>query len=623
MHPYGTLVALAAFLNMGCHDVWRSVGPNAHGDPASGDGPASPSYGVTTSAASPPPPISGGTLLIARDGHTAIAADPDRDSVWIVDLPSGRVKGEVKLTTGDEPGRVVEGIDGRVHIVLRRGGALAMVDTAGPMLVARHPVCPAPRGVVYEPGPGVLHVACAGGELITLHEADGMIVRTVHLDRDLRDVVLLENQLRVSRFRSAEVLTLGTDGTVISRTGPRLLQQNFRRSGNIEPADAALDDPIDHGFEPDVAWRMISARKGVMMVHQYVRASPVSDDGTDPGPKGGGGYGTSGCGQSIVNSAVTLISGSAASTTTAMLNTAVLPVDIAVARTINRIVAVAAGNAHIAGMPQLFEIEPDQFRTGRLGCSVGTGINSQPDAQAVAAAFDGADHLVVQTREPPALYLIDERRVIHLAKASRADTGHSVFHSNTGFGIACASCHPEGGDDGRVWTFVLAKSRRTQNLRGGILGTEPFHWAGELRDMPDLAGTVFSHRMGGPTLKHDQVSALAHWIDSIPAVPIAPPTDPAAATRGRQLFHDPVTACATCHAGPSGTDNRTIAVGTGLPFQTPRLRSLAERAPYMHNGCAATLTDRFGPCGGGDAHGRTSHLTPAQIADLVAYLETL
>jgi hypothetical protein len=50
------------------------------------------------------------------------------------------------------------------------------------------------------------------------------------------------------------------------------------------------------------------------------------------------------------------------------------------------------------------------------------------------------------------------------------------------------------------------------------------------------------------------------------------------------------------------------------------------RAPYMHHGCAATLEDRFSPildCGGGDLHGKTSHLTAEQINDLVAYISTL
>jgi hypothetical protein len=44
----------------------------------------------------------------------------------------------------------------------------------------------------------------------------------------------------------------------------------------------------------------------------------------------------------------------------------------------------------------------------------------------------------------------------------------------------------------------------------------------------------------------------------------------------------------------------------------------------MHDGCATTLRDRFSPtCGGGDLHGKTSALTPAQLADLTSYLESL
>ena len=43
---------------------------------------------------------------------------------------------------------------------------------------------------------------------------------------------------------------------------------------------------------------------------------------------------------------------------------------------------------------------------------------------------------------------------VTLSTASRADTGHLVFHANAGGGLACASCHAEGNDDGRVWNFA-------------------------------------------------------------------------------------------------------------------------------------------------------------------------
>ena len=60
---------------------------------------------------------------------------------------------------------------------------------------------------------------------------------------------------------------------------------------------------------------------------------------------------------------------------------------------------------------------------------------------------------------------------IVLSMESRADTGHQLFHINAGGGLACASCHPEGGEDGRVWKFACQGERRTQSIRGAISGT--------------------------------------------------------------------------------------------------------------------------------------------------------
>ena len=57
--------------------------------------------------------------------------------------------------------------------------------------------------------------------------------------------------------------------------------------------------------------------------------------------------------------------------------------------------------------------------------------------------------------------------------------------------------------------------------------------------------------------------------------------------------------------------------------KVPSLVGVGGRAPYMHDGCAATLRDRFGACGGGDNHGHTSQLSDAELADLIAYLDSL
>src|SRR4051812_24728843 len=50
-----------------------------------------PTFTTSTSLEVAPPPISGGTLTIARDGRTAVAADPDRDRIYVVDIPSRTV----------------------------------------------------------------------------------------------------------------------------------------------------------------------------------------------------------------------------------------------------------------------------------------------------------------------------------------------------------------------------------------------------------------------------------------------------------------------------------------------------------------------------------------------------
>jgi mono/diheme cytochrome c family protein len=243
-----------------------------------------------------------------------------------------------------------------------------------------------------------------------------------------------------------------------------------------------------------------------------------------------------------------------------------------------------------------------------------------PQGRVVAVAFDPMGRLALQTREPAMFYL--GSRSVPLPGRPRKHTGHELFHLATAGEIACASCHPEGRDDGQVWNFE-ASNRRTQSLAGGILGTEPFHWTGDMTDFNMLAADVFSQRMSGPHTTGSHTASLLNWVDKIPRLSSPAASDAESAARGQALFNDPVVGCASCHSGPRLTNNVTVSVNTGGSFQVPSLLGIAWRAPYMHQGCAATLDERFGPCGGGDSHGKTSHLTPEQRSDLLVYLETL
>jgi hypothetical protein len=580
-----------------------------------------PSFFPTVVAAKPPAPITGGTLLVTHAG-LAVAAEPDLDRLYVVDLTLG-TQVAIVLQPGDEPGRLDEDAAGRVHVALRRGGALVTIDPATATLLARRSVCPAPRGVAYDAAKDLVHVACAGGELVSLPAAGGAAVRVLRIERDLRDVIVKGDALLVSRFRSAELLTVDATGAVTMRRRPSVLASSEVRGG--EP------------FAPAVAWRTLRAPDGtVVMLHQRGTDVPVSTQGftgPTPMPPPGGGYGGESsadhpCGAAIVHAALSafhvdgapqpyreVLPGSA-------LPGAVLAVDFAIRDDGKRIAVVSAGNARLATFSQVAAL--DSIDNG--GCATVDDVRIGL-GQAIAIAWAGP-RMVVQSRSPAALWVAPDgapgtdvlTRQILLSNEATEDTGHEVFHSNSGLGIACASCHPEGGEDGRVWTFDFG-SRRTQSLRGGILKTAPFHWSGDQASIPALAHEVFAGRMGGPELQQSESSALASWLDHLPLLPSGAVVSDAVA-RGRALFVDPAVGCSGCHSGAAFTNNQTVDVGTGAPFQVPSLRGVAARAPYLHDGCAPTLRDRFGACGG-SRHGSTSQLTSAQIDDLVAYLETL
>src|SRR5262245_22304717 len=63
-----------------------------------------------------PPPISGGTLHASSDGSTLIAADPDRDAVYVIDATTRSLVRRIELQPGDEPGRVTEDKHGNFHV---------------------------------------------------------------------------------------------------------------------------------------------------------------------------------------------------------------------------------------------------------------------------------------------------------------------------------------------------------------------------------------------------------------------------------------------------------------------------------------------------------------------------
>ena len=130
----------------------------------------------------------------------------------------------------------------------------------------------------------------------------------------------------------------------------------------------------------------------------------------------------------------------------------------------------------------------------------------------------------------------------------------------------------------------------------------------------------------------DNAGPLADYLfDGVPLPP--------AATRGLSLFLSSRLDCARCHRGPllSGPSvtarlavpakfYRTGVAQDGRSFRAPSLLFVAHTAPYMHDGSQADLeavVDFYTAGGGAGSELKSFRLTPAERADLLAFLRLL
>lgn len=228
--------------------------------------------------------------------------------------------------------------------------------------------------------------------------------------------------------------------------------------------------------------------------------------------------------------------------------------------------------------------------------------------------------------------------------------------------VSCSSCHPDGLTDGRVWQNPEGH-RRTPHLFG-LAHTHPLHWSADRDEVQDFEYTIRGKLMQGRGLcdlrltprekftefaELEQVTsgasadldALAIYTNAFPfrLSPHAagPGKLTAEAERGKSIFFSKDANCASCHTGPYLTDSSLKKpfvrhdVGTGdhaaekigPKYDTPTLLGVYRQGPYLHDGRAATLKDVLTTCNKADKHGKTTHLKPTDVDDLVSFLKSL
>ncbi len=200
---------------------------------------------------------------------------------------------------------------------------------------------------------------------------------------------------------------------------------------------------------------------------------------------------------------------------------------------------------------------------------------------------------------------------------------------------SCATCHLDGGSDGRVWDFTQRGEglRNTTELRGRAgLGHGRVHWSAnfdEIQDfehdirggfggtgfLPGAVGEPLGVPKAGASLELDQLAAYVSSLGtaSLPRSPFraADGAHTPDGLLGRAYFQ--ALDCAACHSGAALTDSaggqlhdvgtlrttsgfRLGATLTGI--DTPTLRGIWANAPYFHDGSAPTLESVFETAGG-------------------------
>jgi DNA-binding beta-propeller fold protein YncE len=232
--------------------------------------------------------------------------------------------------------------------------------------------------------------------------------------------------------------------------------------------------------------------------------------------------------------------------------------------------------------------------------------------------------------------------------------------------ISCATCHLDGGHDGRVWDFTGRGEglRNTTTLHGrGGTAHGNVHWSANFDEIQDFEGDMrlffggagflsdpdfvaSGAPLGAPKAgRSAELDALAAYVGSLgnTSLPRSPFRNAdgsltAEAVTGQGVFA--TLGCGSCHAGNRFTDSTVGAgllhdVGTlretsgqrlgGLlaGIDTPTLLGLWQTAPYLHDGSAANLDEVFRQAGGtripaeaGTISGGAQRFTPDNYVEL-------
>ncbi len=575
------------------------------------------------------------TLVRAGARTLAIVADHDEQALHVVDVVSMR---EVSVTPlAGKPGHVLALEGGLVAVGLRDTSRVVLLEPADEALAKpfeeRCVVDVAAEPWAFaEEGASLVVTSGFGGALTVLATADLSVSRVVQLPREPRAIVVANGGGTAFVTHAVGGVVSAVDLKDPAKEPEQILLHAGRRVG----VDGTFDDKTPRtGSQGYALARVIGTRSDGTRETLRIFAPHTS---VDPGAPAVGmtiSYGGSGQGPRTMAELVSVIDPGAKRSITnhvaGVFNPSfgqdcILPRS-AVADENGLFVACLDLDAVIEMDPWIGD--PSVAERRRIPLPAGpSSIVLSADGKQIFVWSEMDRALSRIERESFVVTSVPLWRRAGVARDAKIERGRRLFHgtrdARIGMGRGCASCHPEGRDDGLAWTSPDGL-RQTPMLTGRVAGTGPYGWFGEHATVRDHLNDTFV-RLGGTGLaKHSEedLEALIAYTSSLPPPPSTKAREPDVAARGKQVYV--AHGCNGCHED-GGTDGKPHDVGSGktgerrADFDTPSLLGVRGSAPYYHDGRYSTLDEMLSA--------KDQRMFPGTLSGpdkkaLLVYLETL
>lgn len=591
-------------------------------------------------------------LALTGDGTLLIVANPDSNSVSLIETAEQEVLAE--LPVGVDPRTVAVDSSGQRAYVANRGSdSISVIDLPILQVTGAYGVGYRPYGVVISPDDHYLYVAEQGSDSLAILEAEtGRLIRRLSLaDRPSGLAISGDGRTLYVTHLLSNIISVLDVSRPYAIYLPILAPSSV--AAQVEPGQISV--AADHQSPITIALRPNSNLIQSIIISSDGRTAYVPLSRSNSGNP----YLTFDTTVFPLVSLVDLeaqqpLAGQQIDLATLDPPGVGLPIDAAITpegdelwvvnAASNDITVVAVGQNQLAA-----HIEVKDNPRGILLSPDGQTVYVNNTLAGTVSVIDTGSYSVTATisasQIPLPPILLEGKRLFNSSDDPRL--------SNAQW-IACSTCHFDGEQDGRTWTFGFAGSRNTTSLRG-MIETYPLRWSGEWDESADSEFAIRQENFGTGLidgLMHCSFSpvdcvnqpanqgraaaldALAAYIDFLAVLPspghsLGQPLT-AAEARGQAIFSRPALGCASCHPPPLYTDQQTHDVGTegpgekiGPAYDTPSLRGLFDSAPYFHDGSATTLREAITRLTPGGEHDVSPVLSESEIQDLLAYLLAL